>query len=223
MSDNKAHTASNALAPGNFDRAWNDPPLFSYTANPSVGTSRTSLNKRVAFPGMSAGAAPLPPPGMDPTAPPPLYDLGCKPPVSSLPPPPPQGDYLVKAGEGGKDLGGGENQSVDEVQSLFTKLIENYFDGQKCTDLLGRLSIMFKKWRDGSLNPRICDLVAHIGACLDRKELREAELKFETLSADHGGEGGNSAWILAVRHIFTQVKTEVKKGENDEAGVTAPL
>ena len=63
------------LAPGNFDKAWNDPPLFSYSVSstPQAGGSRL-LTKRVGFPSSHP-----PPPGQDPTAPPKLHDTGAKP------------------------------------------------------------------------------------------------------------------------------------------------
>jgi hypothetical protein len=36
--------------PGNFDRAWNDPPLFNYKANAQPPTNGSKLNKRVNYP-----------------------------------------------------------------------------------------------------------------------------------------------------------------------------
>jgi hypothetical protein len=41
--------------PGNFDRAWNDPPLFSYKANGQPPTTGPKLNKRVMYPVTAAG------------------------------------------------------------------------------------------------------------------------------------------------------------------------
>jgi len=232
MADNKAHTADNALAPGNFDKAWNDPPLFSYTGNAAAKSSRTNLNKRIAFPGMGGGAAPLPPPGMDPTATPPLYDLGCKPPAGSLPPPPPQcvpgtlppppqcGPVRPTYGQAvAKEE---KTLSVDEVQAMFTTLVESIFDEKKSVDLLGRLSMMFKRWREGDLNPRVGPLLTQIGSSLEAGRIRDAETCFETLSADHGGAGGNSQWILAVRHLLTMAKEQRLEAEDTDA-VTTPL
>lgn len=66
--------------PGNYDRSWNDPPLFSYASgsqNPTdvnkQGTSR--LNKRVEFPSMSKSS------NMMPDVPPPTNNEGV--PISS--------------------------------------------------------------------------------------------------------------------------------------------
>ena len=36
--------------PGNFDRAWNDPPLFNYKTNGQPPTAGPKLNKRVTYP-----------------------------------------------------------------------------------------------------------------------------------------------------------------------------
>ena len=36
--------------PGNFDRAWNDPPLFNYKTNGQPPTAGLKLNKRVTYP-----------------------------------------------------------------------------------------------------------------------------------------------------------------------------
>jgi hypothetical protein len=36
--------------PGNWDRAWNDPPLFSYKADSKPPAAGLKLNKRVHHP-----------------------------------------------------------------------------------------------------------------------------------------------------------------------------
>lgn len=38
------------IGPGNHDRAWNDPPMFSVDANTRPSGQRSRLNERVAFP-----------------------------------------------------------------------------------------------------------------------------------------------------------------------------
>lgn len=39
--------------PGNYDRSWNDPPLFSYASGTPNSTGNNKLNKRVEFPSLS--------------------------------------------------------------------------------------------------------------------------------------------------------------------------
>lgn len=218
------------LAPGNFDKAWNDPPLFSYnqpgtSIGPPGSTSRTSLNKRVGFPGLGAGhVGQLPPgPGLDPTAPPKLHDAGAKPPPCSLPPPPSSEAALPPSStsENSKELA--QDSSADDVQRLFSHLIRDCFPQKKAEDLERRLALMFTSWREGKLNPRISGMVSEIGTLIEKQQLVGAEERFVTLSADHGGETGNSQWVLAIRHLLNMAKEKESSGIEGEEGVTVPL
>jgi len=217
------------LAPGNFDKAWNDPPLFSYnqsgTNGPSGLTSRTSLNKRVGFPGLGAGGiGQLPPgPGLDPTAPPKLHDAGAKPPPCALPPPPSSESAPPSSSisENSKELD--EDPSADDVQQLFSRLIRDSFPQKKADDLERRMAMMFTSWREGRLNPRISGMVFEIGKLVEKRQLVGAEERFVTLSADYGGEAGNTQWVLAIRHLLNMVKEKESGGAVGEEGVTVPL
>jgi len=47
-----------SIRSGNYDRAWNDPPVFSLEVNGTVKSVPTKLNKRVAYPGISSSPTP---------------------------------------------------------------------------------------------------------------------------------------------------------------------
>ena len=215
-------TLAQPLAPGNYDKAWNDPPLFSYSAGPQGGSTRQQLNKRIGFP-----TSQPPPPGQDPTAPPKLHDAGAKPPSSGLPPPPPSsilfhpppvslsGDNSITTSLALPSV------TVDDTAQVFTELTKSYLEARKCEDINKRLAVMFTAWREGKLNPRIQTLVAEVGHKLSIADVSGAEASFDVLSADYGGEVG-AQWVLAVRHVISAAKE--KNSENVvEEGVTQPL
>eukprot|EP00092_Neocalanus_flemingeri_P005330 GFUD01005742.1.p1 GENE.GFUD01005742.1~~GFUD01005742.1.p1 ORF type:complete len:225 (+),score=84.45 GFUD01005742.1:300-974(+) len=216
-------TIAQPLAPGNFDKAWNDPPLFSYSASAGShpSSSRHLLNKRVGFP-----TSQPPPPGQDPTAPPKLHDAGAKPPSSSLPPPPPTSAILppppiAPSGDSSVCATAQPSVAVDDTATMFTELTKSNLDSRKCEDINKRLNVMFTAWREGKLNPRIQALVAEVGSKLSLKDISGAEASFVVLSADYGGEIG-AQWVLAVRHLLTAVKEKNSDTVVDE-GVTKPL
>ena len=209
------------LAPGNDAKAWNDPPLFSYSTSSAPGGPSRLLTKRVGFP-----TSQPPPPGQDPTAPPKLHDAGAKPPSSSLPPPPPISGKLPPppvphSGDLPDTATDVSTVSVDAAATMFEELTKSYLEPRKCEDINKRLSVMFRAWKEGKLNPRIQALVAEVGARLSSGDVTEAEACFAVLSADYGGEIG-AQWVLAVRHIIIAVKE--KHGESaTEEGLTKPL
>merc|ERR1719167_2199452 len=108
--------------PGCYDRAWNDPPLFSYH-NTEVGSSSTAsgsqpqkFNKRVEFPSSTTGVkdhlhSPRKGAGPEPsssTARP--LSAVLPPPPANLPPPPKQPAYRV---QDEKDEDALEDSTVD--------------------------------------------------------------------------------------------------------------
>jgi len=209
------------LAPGNDAKAWNDPPLFSYSTSSAQGGTSRLLTKRVGFP-----TSQPPPPGQDPTAPPKLHDAGAKPPSSSLPPPPPiSGNrpptLVAPFGEVPEKSTDVTTVSVDAIVTMFEELTKSYLEPRKCEDINKRLSVMFRAWKEGKLNPRIQTLVAEVGAKLSSGDVTGAEACFVVLSADYGGEIG-AQWVLALRHLLTAVK-EKHGGSAAEEGLTKPL
>jgi len=207
------------LAPGNFDKAWNDPPLFSYSVSstPQAGGSRL-LNKRVGFPSSHP-----PPPGQDPTAPPKLHDAGAKPPSSCLPPPPPaaHGNVPLPSSSVSESVDQSATISIDDTKAIYEELMKTYLSPEKYKTISAKLSVMFKAWQDGALNPRLQALVAEVGSKLTSKDQAGAEASYVVLSADYGGEIG-AQWVLAIRHIITAVSEELREA-GQEAGVTKPL
>ena len=208
------------LAPGNHDKAWNDPPLFSYSVSsgPQPGGASRLSTKRVGFPSSQP-----PPPGQDPTAPPTLHDAGAKPPPSNLPPPPPlSGTLLPPSGDATANAATEISTiSLEETVNMFEELTKSNLDTRKCEDINKRLAVMFMAWKEGKINPRIQSLVDEIGCKLSSKDVAGAEATFVVLSADYGGEIG-AQWVLAVRHLLTAVKQNSGHSGAEE-GVTKPL
>jgi len=209
------------LAPGNYDKAWNDPPLFSYSASsaPPTGGGRL-LTKRVGFPSSHP-----PPPGQDPTAPPMLHDAGAKPPPSCLPPPPPTAPVNTQSPPGsstGTVPDTPTNISVDDTVAIYQDLMKTYLSPDKYQNINTKLSVMFNSWKEGGLNSRLQALVAEVGSKLSSRDLGGAEASYVVLSADYGGEIG-AQWVLAIRHIITAVREENSEAEGQGGGVTKPL
>jgi len=209
------------LAPGNYDKAWNDPPLFSYSASsaPPTGGGRL-LTKRVGFPSSHP-----PPPGLDPTAPPMLHDAGAKPPPSSLPPPPPTAHLSTPSSPNstaGCAPDAPTNISVEETVATYEELMKTYLPPEKYQSINTKLSVMFSAWKEGGLNSRLQVLVAEVGSKLSSKDLGGAEASYVVLSADYGGEIG-AQWVLAIRHIITAVREEHSETVGQRGGVTTPL
>jgi len=209
------------LAPGNYDKAWNDPPLFSYSASaaPPTGGGRL-LTKRVGFPSSHP-----PPPGLDPTAPPMLHDAGAKPPPSSLPPPPPTAHLSTPSSPNstaGYAPDAPTNISVEETVAVYEELMKTYLPTEKYQSINTKLSVMFNAWKEGGLNSRLQVLVAEVGSKLSSKDLGGAEASYVVLSADYGGEIG-AQWVLAIRHIITAAREEHSEAAGQGGGVTKPL
>jgi len=217
------------LAPGNFERAWNDPPLFSYnpgTVQPGTGSR---LTRRIGFPASST-APPLPT-GTDPTAPPSLHDAGAKPPPSLLPPPPslmvvtpsstapaPPSSLSSNAATSDPSL------NADDLEETLTRLTENHFDPVKAKEVGKRLDGLVAAHRADTLGTRIPVLLHKLLASLENGDSTGAESSFTTLSADHGGEPGNAQWIVALRHLVSKVSEEKRKEKKPEnEAITAPL
>lgn len=230
MSDNKTSEGGGGagpppaqpLAPGNFDKAWNDPPLFSYSAaSGQSGPGTNRLNKRVAFPTQQAA---FPRCGLDPTAPPKLYDAGMKPPSSSqgLPPPPPaMGPPSVQEADGGLTEETDTTIEAVAVQGTFHCVIEKYLETDIQTDIKSRLAGLFTEWSAGRLNPAIQLALRDLASCLEREDVAGSEVSFTVLTADWSSLIGPSN-VLNIKKIIYAVKLALSTDRAEEA-VTKPL
>jgi len=172
--------------PGNYERSWNDPPLFSYgSANQSLenvkkpGGSR--LNKRVEFPNSGVSNNTVP------ESLPEKYDASCPPitaqsvlNVNDMRPPPMNScnsakslqmlpyDYKNTSNPNKPMVNYNEGHSlnenepvVDDVAANFDKILEKIssnIDKKKLGDVKKRIDMMTSKWKSGAFNPQI-----HIG------------------------------------------------------------
>ncbi len=175
MSDKIEKEDKEEPRPGYYDRAWNDPPLFSYsstsTASGATKPANTKLNKRVAFPG--SGANPPPPPAGQnqgnlnaamPPPPPlasssgPLHDAGAKPKAVMAAPPP----VSAKSGATPPVSSKPSEESVTEVIDL-DKVVKDLTDAlgkstlgdKRKADVGKRIDVMADKWKAGAFNEKV--------------------------------------------------------------------
>lgn len=185
--------------PGNFDRAWNDPPLFNYKAtNPSSGTR---LNKRVGFPSnnsnsslnsssgqlQDAGAKPLLPPT---TAPPPVTSLPSGPVVKSVA----ANDQASAAVD--------VKQVLDKLEDTLTSL---HLDARKAQDINKRIKIMEDKWTNGTLNLKVEQGMWKLALKLSDKNYVEAEKIQQELNVNWPSLC--TPWLIGIRQLIVAAKT----------------
>jgi len=207
------------LAPGNFDRAWNDPPMFSYSTSATAQPiTANRLNKRIAFP-TNQSQAPVPGSGQDPTAPPKLYDAGMKPPPGSILPPPPS--IMTPAPPSSTSSSSSDEIDVDAIEKNFEQLvIQNMTESARC-DFTKRLKVLFSAWRQGTYNIKIQTDLRDIAQSLMDNNMSAAEERFTILSADWSSVIGPSN-ILVIKKLINVVK-EQSENVNTENAVTKPL
>jgi len=219
MSD-KAPPPAQPLAPGNYDRAWNDPPLFSYSTSAAAQpVTANRLNKRVAFPTSKATA---PAPGLDPTAPPALYDAGMRPPPGALPPPPPPALMTAADQEAEPSTHVKSELDVEAVENAFNELVEKYFSDKNRDEMKRRFASLFVSWKQGGYNSNVQQLLMDIGQSLLKADIGLAEAKFTVLGADWSSLVGPNN-ILIIKKLITAAREEIDDGNRDSSAVTKPL
>jgi len=223
MSDNQPPPPAQPLAPGNFDRAWNDPPLFSYsTSSTAQPITANRLNKRVAFP-TNQSQAPAPGSGQDPTAPPKLYDAGMKPPSGSiLPPPPPTMMIPTSSGTSDTKSDNVSDIDIDNIEKQFEELVNRFILENQRDDVRKRLLSMFTSWRQGGYNSNVHHLLVDIGQSLTEDDVTSAEAKLTILSADWTSLIG-PANILIIKKLVNNAKEILEKQIESTTAVTKPL
>ena len=204
--------------PGNWDRAWNDPPLFSYTSTAAKGKDAPSakLNKRV---GMTFGSGQPP---KDPNATkldqaqhaPALHDAGAKATGGAMPPPPPPSASTIAPPPPTSDK---EPASVpeqkeeeapidpDEVVNLLKEVVDSStLDDRKKQDISKRISMMEKKWKDGQLNDKVHAGVHKIATALKEGDAATAEKAQLSLIVDWPSLCGT--WLVGIKHLIANAK-----------------
>ncbi len=234
--------AEDAPRPGNYDRAWNDPPLFSYGASSEAAATAAAaaagggggmkLNKRVAFPPVSqrssAGTSKPPPqPGRPPEMPPTakLQDAGAKPLSKEMPPPPPP---LASAAATApppaptttrQPANDATKFAVEEVTTSLTAFIDgkSTLPDSKKKDVKKRLDMMANKWKAGSLNDKVKSGMGQVSGMLERDEASAAEKLFLSLMVDWPALC--SPWGVGIKHLLVNAKEiESAAGMTDGGG-----
>ena len=217
---------------GNHDRAWNDPPVFAYSAatgkTEDSNPRRTLLNKRVAFP-LSGG--------IQPSAP---FSAGCPPPIGAPPTflnpiPHPVSDSSVIADDQPVMTEGGSLEKIKSV--LEQKTIGNYklysllwklgvyfqyliwysviiwwkaigigSEPLKLEDIGKRLQSLFSCWEDGKLNVDVKGRLVKLCNYLEEGDFAGAESVQIALAVDYTSEC--ATWILAIKYIISEIKNK---------------
>jgi len=211
------------IAPGNFDRAWNDPPQFSY--NDSTGHQKpgSRLNRRVGYaldggppPPMGqpvhpsgttlpdAGAKALPGSGMP--LPPPPSSCGPPPPLSGSAPPTQSTPPTIDNTNIEDDL------TSDEISAQLKNLMTEHC-GSKSADLLKRLILMEKsldpEHHTGPTQNKIISMLSQFVKLIQKADLTEAEARLTSLGADYPAECAQ--WIICLRHLLADIKSKQQR------------
>jgi len=237
------------LGPGDFDRSWNDPPLFSYSDSANsqqAAKPRGLLNKRVAFnnnyQSVTAVGNKTAEGGETFTSK--LHDAGARP-IMAMLPPPPMGGPPPPMGGPPPPMGGPPPSTTGGPPSISAPVVgatppppsvsqhEDFC--QVVTDLLQLLEENISDKRrlvemtrrvsalsTSQVSDRVAGLVTSVVTGLGGGDWARADRDLVTLSADHAGEC--SGWIIAIRHLVTAVREKQLLEAHDEStAVTEPL
>ncbi|XP_057366871.1 steroid receptor RNA activator 1-like [Daphnia carinata] len=201
-----------AFRPGNHDRAWNDPPIFSYQQGVLSGdtkpeetgtsTSKRTLNKRIAFP-LSGGISK---PTMTVTSPP----IGLPPPCITLPVSAPANLAEVSNAQSSKAALETQEQLDLDLQKISNSLHDNlmsYIETEKQEDFNKRLQHLYTSWKDGKLNADIHQRLTIITESLEVKDFVKAENVRVALAVDYTADC--ASWIVVIKNIVTQMETKL--------------
>ena len=177
------------------------------------------LNKRVAFPSSQSAA---PAPGLDPTAPPALYDAGMRPPPGALPPPPPPALMTPAHQETEASSEVRSEVEVEAVESNFIRLVDKYFCDKNRDDMKKRFVSLFVLWKRGGYNASVHQLLMEIGESLLNADTGVAEARFTVLGADWSSLVGPNN-ILIIKKLITAAREETDDKIEDSSAVTKPL
>jgi len=198
------------IAPGNYDRAWNDPPLFSYNEGSGQAKQPHKLNRRAAYPMTSSGPSPPNNQNIPPLAsgmPPNTDQMGAKsPPLGGMPLPPPASATSPPQDFTAQPLNDDTSLSLDQIYAKLQALIdENSSD--KSADLTKRLDMMKKSVSvESQVTKTILSILSQYVQLIERKDLVTAERKLTSLGADYPGEC--ATWIICLRHLLAAQKAK---------------
>ena len=183
--------------PGCYDRAWNDPPLFSYQ-NTESNLSAAKLNKRVGFPASG------PPPSTSSSAAT-SRPLSAAPlPTSNLPPPP-KASATSAAQDSKPNYQPGQVPAADEVVAKLHDVIANNaseMGDKKTEDIKKRVGLMQTKW--DSLNDHIKLGMSALAESLLESRFDQAEKMQKNLVVDWPSECGT--WMVGIRVLIQETK-----------------
>jgi len=214
------------IAPGNFDRAWNDPPQFSYNDSTSnqIKSNGPRLNRRVAYPPQGSVQPPPAGGGLPPmTSGHSLPDAGAKAlPGTCMPPPPPptmSGGLQPPPTSGGTCSTPSQTQKdtletelgLDEIITQLKDLMDEHC-GEKAADLGKRLALMQKSLSSGqAVQDKIIPILSKFVLTIQRNNLTNGEAMLTSLGADYPAECAQ--WIICLRHLIADMKAKQQVSE----------
>ncbi|KZS04493.1 Steroid receptor RNA activator 1 [Daphnia magna] len=202
-----------AFRPGNHDRAWNDPPIFSYQQgalsgdtkpeeNVTSSSRKTPLNKRIAFP-LSGGISK---PTMTVTSPP----IGLPPPCITLPISASANLPEVSNDQSSKSTLETREQldlSLQKISNILHDCLKSYIEAEKQEDFNKRLQHLYTSWKDGKLNADIRQRLTIISESLELKFFVKAENVRVALAVDYTADC--ASWIMVIKNIITKMETKL--------------
>lgn len=197
---------------GNYDKAWNDPPIFAYTTGlqkqegVQATSKRTQLNKRVAFPitgnitsvphanSLVLPSPPIPPLPCDGTAPIPK--------VTNI-------TEIIHSKESTAQSESGLS-CLENVLKIFQGKQISYVEGEnKVDEISKRLENMANSWRKGKLNNDICQRLTTLSECLKTDRINDEQFSsameiVQSLACDYSTEC--VGWIMGIKHLIFKIK-----------------
>ncbi len=207
--------------PGNFDRAWNDPPLFSYDSTAAAAGGKTKLNKRVEFPLAASKAAAGKESSSSVASAAPVAAVAAKPSLvrpdagakqqSPLPPPPPPptSSTTLPTINPSKEVENPlqEGPDLDRILSILSSELESSsLPDKKKHEVKKRLALMETRWRDGGLNDNVQKGLQKITACLSNESRDVGEAEKTQLSLMVDWPALCTPWLIGIKHLIVDVK-----------------
>ncbi|XP_070552580.1 steroid receptor RNA activator 1-like [Ptychodera flava] len=215
-----------ALKPGNPERGWNDPPMFSYDVESASQKSprRNQLNKRVGHDLTALGTKSSGSPKVSSTAPPPAGPPLLRPPTGLPPPSLPttaSNDKTEISGitEDSSDAGQiSTEKSINLKEDCLSKLrkdlsrIEKLVSIKVSEDISRKLEILSDMWENNKLCESVQRRTSELATALSKSDCDKANEIHVGLMVDHVSEV--SQWMVAIKRLIHEIR-KLPKVESD--------
>ncbi|XP_006818738.1 steroid receptor RNA activator 1-like isoform X2 [Saccoglossus kowalevskii] len=204
-----------ATKPGNPDRGWNDPPMFSYSIenNAQKSPRRNILNKRVGHnlttpAEKSTGLPAAVGLSTNPTMPPPSLPLSSQPSIqpSVQPSVQPSSAEITETECDSSNQTETSNLQEDcliKFREVLSKCQE-FIKSKVADDINKKLNILSDMWKQSILSPEVQNKTYQLSQALSRSEYDKANDIHIAMMVDHVSEV--SQWIVGVKRLIQEAK-----------------